>query len=89
MTRSIPTAFLLLNDPDAWRLAIPGRCANLVGSTHSWGLVHLHMSSILSTSPFVFQLPSSFPGVGVNTHGTDNGHPGSQVDIGTGAGCPG
>lgn len=53
------------------------------------GLVHLQMASILSNCPFAFLLPSSFAGVGVNTHGTGNGHPGSQVDIGTGAGYPG
>lgn len=31
-------AFLLLNDPDAWRLPTPGRCANVGGSTHRSGL---------------------------------------------------
>lgn len=59
------------------------------GSTHSLGLAHLCTASILSTCPFGFLLAPLFPGVGVNTHDTGNGHPGSQVDIGTGAGCPG
>lgn len=61
----------------------------MVGSAHSLGLVHLRMASLLCTPPMGSCSPLPSLGLGCFTHGTGNGRPGSQVDIGTGAGCPG
>lgn len=36
-----------------------------MGSTHSLGMVHLHVASLLSACPCGFLLPSSFPRAGM------------------------